>query len=81
MPVKTTVILDDEALAALNELVAVDGTKRLAIKRSLIAEANRRRRSRALLDMIASWKAEEGPIDQAHIDWANTVLDRQGVPR
>lgn len=78
---KTTIEFDDEMEAALTELVAVDGTKRLAIKRSLLAEVKRRRRNQAVLDLIASWEADEGPIDQEHLDWADTVLDRQGVPR
>ncbi len=45
MATKTTITLDDEMQAALDELVAIDGTKRLAIKRSLLAEVRRRRRS------------------------------------
>ena len=67
--------------AALNELAAIDGTKRLAIKRSLLAEVKRRRRSQAMLDLIASWEADDGPIDPQHLDWADAVLDRQGVDR
>ncbi|KAG1648643.1 hypothetical protein GQR58_029670 [Nymphon striatum] len=67
--------------AALEELVAVDGTKTLAIKRSLLAEVKRRRRSQALVDLIESWEAEDEAIDQAHLDWADAVLDRQGVWR
>lgn len=78
---KTTIVFDDEMEAALAELTALDGTKRLAIKRSLLGEVQRRRRSRALLDLISSWEASEGPIDAAHLDWADTVLDRQGVDR
>ncbi len=31
-----------------------DGTKKLAIKRSLLAEVKRHRRSQAMLDLIAS---------------------------
>ncbi len=80
MVTKTTVNFDDEMQAALEELMAIDGTKTLAIKRSLLAEVKRRRRSQALLDLIESWEAEDGPIDQAHLDWADAVLDRQGVP-
>ena len=78
---KTTINFDDEMEAALAELVALDGTKTLAIKRSLIAEAKRRRRNQAMLDMISSWEAEAGQIDQAHLDWADELLDRQGVDR
>ena len=74
MASKTTITLDDEMEAALEELTALHGTKRLAIKRSLLAEVKRRRRSRALLDMIAAWEAREGPIDAAHLEWADTVL-------
>lgn len=81
MTSKTTINFDDEMEAALAELVAVDGTKTLAIKRSLIAEVKRRRRSQALLDLIASWEAEAGPIDAELLDWADSVLDRQGVDR
>ncbi len=81
MATKTTINFDDEMETALEELVAVDGTKKLAIKRSLLAEVKRRRRSQALLDMIGSWEAREGPIDTQHLDWADTVLDRQGVGR
>lgn len=81
MPSKTTVNFDDEMEAALTELVQVDGTKTLAIKRALKAEVKRRRRSRALLDLIESWEADEAPIDQAHLDWADEVLDRQGTSR
>ncbi len=81
MASKTTINFDDEMEQALAELVAIDGTKTLAIKRSLLAEVKRRRRSRALLDLIASWEAEDGPIDAEHLDWADTVLDRQGVNR
>ncbi len=80
MAIKTTILLDD-AQAAVRELVAVDGTKTLAIIRSLVAEAERRRRSRALLDLIESWAADSEPIDQSYLDWADDVLDRQGVPR
>ncbi len=81
MATKTTINFDDEMETALEELVAVDGTKKLAIKRSLLAEVKRRRRSQALLDMISSWEAREGPIDTQHLDWADAVLDRQGVSR
>ena len=55
MASKTTINFDDEMEAALDELAAIDGTKRLAIKRSLLAEVKRRRRSQAILDLIASW--------------------------
>ena len=48
MASKTTINFDDEMEAALDELAAIDGTKRLAIKRSLLAEVKRRRRSQAL---------------------------------
>ncbi len=81
MASKTTVNFDDEMEAALAELVEIDGTKTLAIKRALQAEVKRRRRSRALLDLIESWEADEGPIDKAHLHWADQVLDRQGTPR
>ncbi len=81
MATKTTINFDDEMETALEELVAVDGTKKLAIKRSLLAEVKRRRRSQALLDMVSSWEAREGPIDTQHLDWADAVLDRQGVSR
>lgn len=81
MATKTTINLDDDMEAALAELVAVDGTKTLAIKRSLLAEVKRRRRSQALLDLIASWEGADEPIDPAHLAWADTVLDRQGVER
>jgi len=80
MASKTTLNFDDEMEAALAELVAIDGTKTLAIKRSLLAEVKRRRRSQALVDLIQSWEAEDEAIDQAHLDWADAVLDRQGVP-
>lgn len=81
MATKTTINFDDEMEAALNELAAIDGTKRLAIKRSLLAEVKRRRRSQAMLDLIASWEADDGPIDPQHLEWAGAVLDRQGVDR
>lgn len=81
MATKTTINFDDEMEAALNELAAIDGTKRLAIKRSLLAEVKRRRRSQAMLDLIASWEADDGPIDPQHLEWADAVLDRQGVDR
>lgn len=81
MASKTTINFDDEMEAALDELVAVDGTKKLAIKRSLLAEVKRRRRSHAMLDFIAAWEAEQSPIDTEHLDWADAVLDRQGVRR
>ena len=32
-----------------------------------------------MLDLIASWEADEGPIDREYLDWADAVLDRQGV--
>lgn len=81
MASKTTINFDDEMEAALDELVAIDGSKKLAIKRSLLAEVRRRRRSQAVLELIESWEAIDGPIDRAHLDWADTVLDRQGVTR
>lgn len=81
MAMKTTINLDDEMEAALAELVTLDGSKKLAIKRSLLAEVKRRRRSQAMLDLISSWEAQDGPIDQVHLDWADSVLDRQGVDR
>jgi predicted transcriptional regulator len=81
MATKTTINLDEEMEAALAELVTLDGSKKLAIKRSLLAEVKRRRRSQAMLDMIASWEVEAGPIDEEHLDWADAVLDRQGVDR
>ncbi|WP_419944934.1 hypothetical protein [Candidatus Poriferisodalis sp.] len=76
---KTTIDFDDEMEAALAELAAIDGTKKLAIKRSLLAEVKRRRRSQAMLDLIASWEAAEGPIDREHLEWADEILNRQGV--
>ncbi len=79
MASKTTINFDNEMEAALAELVAMDGTKKLAIKRSLLAEVKRRRRSQAILNMISSWEADEGPIDDEHLEWADAVLDRQGV--
>ena len=79
MATKTTINLDDEMEAALAELVEFDGTKTLAIKRSLLAEVKRRRRSQAMIELIASWEATDGPIDQEHLDWADSILDRQGV--
>lgn len=79
MALKTTINFDDEMEAALAELVALDGSKKLAIKRSLLAEVKRRRRNRAMLDMIATWEANDEAIDQEHLDWADAVLDRQGV--
>jgi len=79
MASKTTINFDDEMEAALEELAAIDGTKTLAIKRSLLAEVKRRRRSKALIELISSWEADEEAIDQAHLDWADAVLDRQGV--
>ena len=81
MASKTTINFDDEMEAALTELVAMDGTKKLAIKRSLLAEVKRRRRNQAMLDLITSWEADDGPIDPQHLDWADAVLDRQGVTR
>ena len=81
MATKTTINFDDEMNAALAELVATDGTKTLAIKPALISEAKRRRRSRALLDFIDGWEADDGPIDTDHMEWAHRVLDRQGAPR
>lgn len=81
MASKTTLNLDHEMEAALSELMAIDGTMKLAIKRSLLAEVKRRRRNQAVLDLIASWEADEGPIDADHIAWADSVLDRQGVAR
>ena len=81
MATKTTINFDDEMEAALAELVGIDGTKRLAIKRSLLAEVKRRRRSQAMIDLIASWEAEDGQIDAEHLAWADAVLDRQGVDR
>lgn len=65
----------------LEELMAIDGTKKLAIKRAFIAEVTRRRRNQRLLDWIALWESEDEPIDQAHLNCADSVLDRQGVPR
>ncbi|MCY4193260.1 MAG: hypothetical protein OXF04_03050 [bacterium] len=79
MAIKTTINFDDEMEAALTELVKIDGSKKLAVKRSLIAEVKRRRRSQSMLDLIASWEADEGPIHREHLDWADSVLDRQGV--
>ena len=81
MASKTTINFDDEMEAALAELVELDGTKTLAIKRSLLAEVQRRRRRSAMLGLIAAWEGEQGPIDQQHLDWADRVLDRQGVDR
>lgn len=81
MASKTTVNFDDEMEAALAELLQVDGTKTLAIKRALQAEVKRRRRSQAVLDLIESWESDETPIDQAHLDWADELLDRQGTSR
>lgn len=81
MSSRTTLNFDDEMEAALAELVQVDGTKTLAIKRALQAEVKRRRHSQALLDLIESWEATDAPIDQAHLDWADAVLDRQGTSR
>lgn len=81
MATKTTINLDDEMQAALAELVELDGTKTLAIKRSLLAEVKRRRRSHAIVDLIETWEQENEPISAEHLDWADQVLDRQGTPR
>ena len=81
MASKTTINFDDEMEAALGELVQFDGTKTLAIKRALLAEVQRRRRRSAMLGLIATWEQEHEPIDQEHLDWADRVLDRQGVNR
>lgn len=81
MASKTTVNFDDEMEAALSELMRLDGTKTLAIKRSLLAEVQRRRRSAALVDLVESWESDSEPIDDEHIRWADQVLDRQGVRR
>lgn len=78
---KTTIDFDDEMEAALAELVQVDGTKKNALKKALLAEVRRRRRSQSMLDWIASCEAEEGPIDEEHTAWAHDLLDRRGVPR
>ena len=42
-------------------------------------EDKRCRRRQAILNMIASWEVDEGPIDDEHLEWADAVLDRQGV--
>jgi len=81
MATKTTINLDDEMQAALAELVELDGTKTLAIKRSLLAEVKRRRRSHAIVDLIETWEQENELISAEHLDWADQVLDRQGTPR
>jgi hypothetical protein len=81
MASKTTISLDAQMEAALAELNALDGTKTLAIKRSLLAEVTRRHRSRTLLELIDSREAADGPIDVEHLAWADALLDRQGVPR
>lgn len=81
MPQRTTIDFDDEMEAALAELVATDGTKKNAIKNALLSEAKRRRASQATLDWISVWEEQDGPIDQEHLDWADAVLDRQGVPK
>lgn len=81
MASKTTINFDGEMEQALAQLVEADGTKTLAIKRALLAEARRRRHRRELLELIAEWERAEGPIDAAHLRWADEVLDRQGSPR
>lgn len=40
-----------------------------------------RRRSGVRLDLIEGWEAADQPIDPEHLEWADTVLDRQGVPQ
>lgn len=72
---RITIELDHEMQAALAELVASDGTETTAIRNSLLAEVKRRRRLRMLLE------TETDSIDQAHLDWADEALDRQGVDR
>ena len=81
MASKTTINFDHEMEAALAELVEFDGTKTLAIKRSLLAEVHRRRKRQAMLGLIAAWEDEQGPIDKEHVDWADALLDRQGLDR
>ncbi|NLA36935.1 MAG: hypothetical protein GX868_14790 [Actinobacteria bacterium] len=81
MASKTTINFDDEMLAALDELVLLDGTKTLAIKHALLSEVRRRRRNQAIIDLVEEWEAESGPIDPEHLDWADALLDRQGTPR
>lgn len=46
---------------------------------AMLTEVKGRRRSHAMLDMIASWEAEEGPISPEHLEWSDAVLDRQGI--
>jgi len=41
-----------------------------------LAEVKRRRRGQAMLDLIASWEADEGAIDFDHLGWADAVFDR-----
>ena len=48
---------------------------------AMLAEVKRRRHSQAMLDMISSWEAEEGPVSPEHLERADAVLDRQGVDR
>ncbi len=48
---------------------------------AMLAEVKRRRRSQGMLDMIASWEAEEGSISPKHLEWADAILDRQRVDR
>ncbi len=81
MPSRTTILLDDEAAAAIEELVAIDGTKTRAISRAVVAQLKRRRQQQALIDMIAEYEAEHGEFSQDELAAADELLDRQGVPR
>lgn len=74
---KTAVNFDDEIEAALPEPVVSHDTNARTSKRSPIAEVTRRRCSRALLDLIAFWEIDAGPIDTELLTWADSALDRQ----
>lgn len=63
----TTVRLDAEDEAILDQLADVYGGRSAAIRHALRALANRTTKQQLLDEFLADWQAEAGPVDEAAV--------------
>ena len=81
MASKAIIDLADDTASALDGFAAGESARDRTADRSLPTAVKGLCRSQALEDLIVSWEAQEGPIDDEHIKWADKVLARHGTVR
>ncbi len=75
---RTTLILDDEAAAALAALTALHTTQTAAVKRALVAEARRERSLAPLLSLLDDFEFTEAEVADAD-QWVRENTEGQDV--